>query len=93
MPLAAKKLFNGVSTKVRVEWSGNLALAVEQLIQQLDNQLGDRRLQRPEQNENQNGAQYTEQQDIVGNDIGNECEQRGTLPFTFFTFLKGAKLI
>ena len=35
----------------------------------------------------------TEQQDIVGNDIGNECEQRGTLPFTFFTFLKGAKLI
>ena len=68
---------------------GNLALAVEQLIQQLDNQLGDRRLQRPEQNENQNGAQYTEQQDIVGNDIGNECEQRGTLPFTFFTFLKG----
>ncbi len=72
---------------------GNLALAVEQLIQQLDNQLGDRRLQRPEQDENQNGAQYTEQQDIVGNDIGNECEQRGTLPFTFFTFLKGAKLI
>ena len=72
---------------------GNLALAVEQLIQQLDNQLGDRRLQCPEQNENQNGAQYTEQQDIVGNDIGNECEQRGTLPFTFFTFLKGAKLI
>ena len=72
---------------------GNLALAVEQLIQQLDNQLGDRRLQRPEQNENLNGAQYTEQQDIVGNDIGNECEQRGTLPFTFFTFLKGAKLI
>lgn len=68
---------------------GNLALAVEQLIQQLDNQLGDRRLQRPEQNENQNGAQYTEQQNIVG----NECEQRGTLPFTFFTFLKGAKLI
>ena len=72
---------------------GNLALAVEQLIQQLDNQLGDRRLQRPEQNENQNGAQYTEQQEIVGNDIGTECEQRGTLPFTFFTFLKGAKLI
>ena len=72
---------------------GNLALAVEQLIQQLDNQLGDRRLQRPEQDENQNGAQYTEQQDVVGNDIGNECEQRGTLPFTFFTFLKGAKLI
>ena len=72
---------------------GNLALAVEQLIQQLDNQLGDRRLQRPEQYENQNGAPYTEQQDIVGNDIGNECEQRGTLPFTFFTFLKGAKLI
>ena len=72
---------------------GNLALAVEQLIQQLDNQLGDRRLQRPEQNENQNGAQYTEQQDIVGNDIGNECEQRGTLPFTFFTFLKRAKQI
>lgn len=72
---------------------GNLALAVEQLIQQLDKLLGDRRLQRPEQNENQNGAQYTEQQDIVGNDIGNECEQRGTLPFTFFTFLKGAKLI
>lgn len=72
---------------------GNLAFAVEQLIQQLDNQLGDGRLQRPEQNENQNGAQYAEQQDIVGNDIGNECEQRGTLPFTFFTFLKGTKPI
>ena len=56
---------------------GNLAL---------DNKIGDRRLQIPEQNENQNGAQYTEQQDIVGNDIGNECEQRGTLPFTFLLF-------